>query len=482
LLTESLLIAVLGGALGLLLAQFGVAAFAGLDLPSDIPVRVDVRIDPYVLWYTLFATLASAVLFGLVPAIQASKSDLVTSLKASPEGSQRRNRLIGRNTLVVAQVAGSLVLLVFASQIYKGTQYVLHSPMGFRNTGMIMASFNPKLARYTKEQSDRFYRDLLKRAREMRGARGVALAQYPPTSPQQDSARLLVEGYDPGQGVDAVTTLAMTVSDGYFETLGISIVEGRGFTVTDDDKAPAVIVVNEQFVKKYFTGGRAIGKSVRLDKRDGQRFEIVGVAKQSKYTFAFEPPVEMAYFALPQHRHDSMMLFAQSEGPSAALADPVRRMVNEIDSQMPLLAVRTIEEYCENRSTKVINLLSETFASMAGIGVSLAAAGLYALMSFNVARRVREIGIRMALGANRPDVIGMVVKHGLILAGIGVALGLAISTGLSRFFSQSLGIPPFHIPLVGWAVLGMMAVAGLGALVPAFAASRVDPARVMRQE
>ena len=483
LLIESLVIAVLGGALGVWLAQFGVAAFAGIELPADIPIRLDIRIDPSVLWYALAATVASSVLFGLVPAIQASKSDLTVSLKASPETDNKKGRMVGRNSLVVAQVAGSLVLLIVASQVYMGAQHVLTSPPGYRDTGLIMASFNPKIARYTEKETQAFYWNLLDRARETRGARSVALAQYPPTSNQLDSARLAVEGYDPSQGLDTVTTLALTVSHGYFETLGIPIVAGRGFAQTDGEKSPKVVVVNEQFAKKYFPDGRAIGKSVRLDKKDGERFEVVGIAKQSKYSFDFEPPLEMVYFALPQHPQMSMLLFAQTDGgPSASLADPLRQVVHSIDPGMPVLALRTVEEFRENRSTKIVNLLSLTFAAMAGIGVLLAVVGLYGLMSFNVARRVREIGIRMAIGANRRDVVTMVTNQGLRLAAIGAVLGLAVSFGLSLTLSRSLGVPPFYVPLVIGALLGMMAVAALGALMPALKASNVDPARVMRQD
>jgi len=482
LLVESLVIAVIGGTLGLLLAQFGVAEFARIDLPSELPMKLDVRIDTGVLWFTALATMLSAVLFGLFPAIQASKSDLVTALKDSPEGAAKRSRLFGRSGLVIAQVGGSLVLLVIASQIYKGMQYVLHAPMGFRSTGLIMASFNPKLAHYSKQRSETFYRELLRQAREIPGTRSAALGQYTPMSNGLVTAKLVVAGYDPGQGVETVTAISNTVSDGYFDTIGIPVIKGRGFTPADNEKSPPVVVVNEEFARKYLAGGNVLGKTLRADKRDGQRFEIVGVAKQSKYAFPFEPPIAVVYFALPQHPQSSMALFAQSEGPSAALADPLRQLIHGIDPGMPVLALRTIEEYCESRSTVMINLLTGTFAAMAGIGVLLAVVGLYGLMSFNVARRSREIGIRMAIGANRPDVVRMVMKQGLTLTGIGLVVGLAISLGLSRFFTKAVEAPSFDVPLVGWALLGMLSFAGLGALLPAMRASKVDPVQVMRQD
>jgi predicted permease len=482
LLTESLLIGLLGGACGLLIAQVGASAFSSLRVPSEVPIVIDARLDPRVLLFSLAASLLSVVLFGLVPAWQATKTDLVPALKSAAGGQGRNTRLLGRNTLVVAQVAGSLVLLVAATQLYLGTRVLFSSSPGFRTDKLIMASFQPALVRYTPAQTVDFYRRLIEKARALPGVKSAALAQSLPMSNLNSSQTVIPEGVDLPRGAESVTVMDNTVSDGYFATIGMPIVRGRGFLPTDTAETPNVAVVNEQFQKKYYPTAGAVGKRFRLEGRDRPWIQIVGVAKQSKYVFIAEPPIEAIYFPLRQRPQAGMVLIAESYGAPGALAAPLRETVRSLDADMPMFGVRTMAEYFDQRATQVLNLISRTFGSMALLGLILALLGLYGLMTYSVTRRTREIGIRMAIGADHLKVTGMVLRQGLVLAGIGVVLGVTFSLLLSQALTRSLRLPPFNIAMIAAATAGLLLVAALGAYLPARRASLVDPLKVLRQE
>jgi len=487
LLTESLVIAILGGALGLLIAQAAAAMFSRFRIPSDIPVVLDFGIDSQVLLFALLISAASAILFGLAPALQSTKPDLVSALKSGGVREGKRGRFLGRNALVIAQVAGSLFLLVVATQIFLGASILLSSPMAFRVDHMLTAGFNPALARDSMEQTKEFYQQLLDQARTLAGVKSAALSQSLPllASPELtgiSSTRVIPEGVQLPIGTEAVTLYSDTVSEGYFHTIGVPIVEGREFLLSDRADTPRVVIVNEQFARKYYPNQDVIGKRLRLNGAAGPFAEIVGVAKQSTYLNPFEPPLEYLYLPMAQNPTAAMCLMLETEGPPADMAGPLRDLVRRLDSNQPIYAVRSIQEVYDLTVKQRMDILRQIIGGLGFLGLVLALVGLYGLMTYSVSLRHREIGIRMAIGAAPANVVRMVLKQGMILAGSGVVLGLVLSLAVSRPLSNLVRGRGFNMPLVALVALALLAIAALGAYIPARRASQVDPNTVLRQE
>jgi predicted permease len=477
-----LVIAILGGALGLLLAQAGANWFSQIRVPVDVPIVVDVKLDPQVLLFALLVSVASAILFGLAPALQSTRTNLVPALKSGGAAPAKRRRFLGRNALVMAQVSGSLLLLVIATQAYRGARIMLSSPAGFRTDHLLTASFNPTLARDTTEQTKEFYRRLQEQARTLPGVKSAALTQAMPMVPASPAIRVIPEGVQLPAGTEAVSVMSDTVSDGYFHTLGVPLVEGLEFAVTDRADSPRVVIVNELFARKYYPHQDAIGKRLRLYSAEGPFAEIVGVAKQSKYVFTVEPPLEYLYLPLAQNPTPAMTLMLETEGPSAGLSGPLRDLVRSLDSRQPIYGVRTMEEFFDVRAHKTLGLLVEAMAGLGVLGLVLALVGLYGLMTYSVSLRQREIGIRMAVGADPATVVRMVLRQGMILAGSGVVVGLALSLAAAKPIAALAEGRGFNLPLVALVTMALLAMAALGAYIPARRASRVDPNTVLRQE
>jgi predicted permease len=487
LLTESLVIAILGGVLGLVIAQGAAASFSRFRIPSDIPLVLDFRVDFQVLLFALLVSAASALLFGLAPALQSTKPDLVSALKSGGVREGKQGRLLGRNALVIAQVAGSLVLLVVATQVFLGASILLSSPMAFRVDHMLTAGFNPALARDSTEQTKEFYRQLLDQARTLTGVKSAALSQSVPLLETPEltgisSTRVIPEGVQLPTGTEAVNLYSDTVSEGYFHTIGVPIVEGREFLLTDRADTPRVVIVNEQFARKYYPNQDVIGKRLRLNGAAGPFAEIVGVAKQSTYLNPFEPPLEYLYLPMAQNPTAAMCLMLETEGPPADMASPLRDLVRRLDSNQPIYAVRSIQEVYDLTVKQRMDILRQIIGGLGFLGLVLALVGLYGLMTYSVSLRHREIGIRMAIGAAPANVVRMVLKQGMILAGSGVVLGLVLSLAVSRPLSNLVRGRGFNMPLVALVALALLAIAALGAYIPARRASLVDPNTVLRQE
>ena len=482
LLTESLVIAAAGGALGLLVAKAGADLFGQIKFPVDIPIVLDVKLDPRVLLFTILASVASALVFGLAPALQSTHPDLVPALKSGKSDDGKRRRLLGRNTLVIAQVAGALVLLVFATQAYRGATIVMSMPAGFRTNHLLMASFNPTLARYTPDQTKGFYKLLLERERNLPNVKSAALTQAVPMLPGGDPSRLVPEGVKLPPGTEAITVISNTVSEGYFDALNVPIVQGRGFLESDRADSRPVAIVNELFVRKYYPNQSPIGKRLRLKGDKDEVLEIVGVARQSKYFFLVEPPIEYLYRPLSQNPQQAMTILVETAGPSSVAAAPLRDSVRSLDANQPMYGVRTMEDVVDQRANNTIGILTEAIGGMGLLGLILAMVGLYGVMSYSVSLRSREIGIRMAIGAGRSGVLGMVMKQGMVLTAAGVSLGLLLCLLASKAVTAALSVPAFNVPFVALVTAGLVVAAALGAYAPAWRASRLDPNAVLRQE
>jgi predicted permease len=489
-LTESLVLAVFGGLLGLVVAQLGTDLFSQIRIPSDIPLLLNFGLDQRALWFTLAVSMASCVLFGLLPALRSTKPDLTPALKPGVTTTGKRSRFFGRSTLVVAQVAGSLLLLVLATQCFHGAAIVLAQPTGFRTDHILTASFDPSLARYTHAQTDEFYRRLLDRARELPGVHTATLAEVVPMLPGGSALRVVPEGYQLPAGAAAATVVADSVSEDYFKALDIPIVAGRAFAPTDRADTPLVAIVNQVFADKYFPRQDAVGKrfAVEVNGTDRPVVQIVGVARRSKYFFPIEPPVDYVYLPIAQRQRTAlnaptaMTLMLHTAGDPGSFAAPLRDLVRGLDAGQPVIGIRSMQDVYDQRAVKTLNVIMGTIAGMGLLGLALALVGLYGLMTYTVGLRQREIGIRMAIGASRSGVMKMVVKQGLTLAGIGVAVGVALWLAMSRPVMTLVGARSFSWGLLALVAAGLLGVAGIGAYLPARRASLVDPNRVLRQE
>jgi putative ABC transport system permease protein len=479
--TESLILALAGGAASLPFAQAGTAFLRQFRIPSDLPFVLDIRLNERVLLFSLAITVLTAVLFGLAPAVQASATNLVPSLKSGDAEISGRQRLWGRKTLVIAQVSLSLVLMVMATVLFRAFHFLNVQGPGFRTDNLLMMSFNPRLVRYSDEQTQLFYKQLVERVRSAPGVKSAALTQVVPLSPEQNSENVVPEGYELPKGRDAVTVLLSFVDSSYFDTIGLPILRGRTFRESDTAGAPMVAVVNEELAKKYWPGSDPIGKRFRVKDDPSPWVEVVGVAKNGKYLWVGEPPTPYLYLPLSQHPQARMTLLVQSAAEPASLVAPLRGVVRSLDANQPIFNVRTMREAYQMRAA-IILLLDEIVCAMGLVGLLLALVGLYGLMAYSVSQRTREIGIRMAIGANRASVVRMVLRQGLKLVLSGTAIGLAISfvaeTGIDGVFNTTHRDPVAYLIVAP----ALLAVTMLAAWIPARRASRVDPMRALRCE
>ena len=482
LLTESLFIGLAGGALSLAVARLGLVLVQRIQVPTDMPLSLTFKLDGRVLLFSLAVSLASVLFFGLAPALQTSRTDLVPALKALDADSSGKKRLWGRNLLVVGQVALSLVLLVVTAMMYRGFSMALDGGPGFRTTHLLMMSFDPSLVKFSEARTQQFYKQISDRAVTLPGVKSAALTEVIPMMPNQDSTEIVPEGDHLPKGQANVTILSDIVTPPYFDTMGIGILQGRGFQDTDTAASTKVAVINENLAKKYWPNQDPIGRRFQLKDSKGDWVQVVGVATNVKYIFITEPPMEYFYMPLTQHPQPHMTLVAESMGDAAGLATEIREMVRGIDSNQPIYGVRTMEDFYAKRAVDTPNLILQAVGALGLMGLLLAMVGLYALVANSVSRRMREFGIRIAIGANRGQVVGLVLRQGFWLAMAGIGIGLILSLGAARglkaafITSQSDPMAMIVVPPL------LLLITMLAAYVPALRASRVDPLTALRDE
>jgi len=483
LLTESLLVAIAGGLLGLAIGYAGVGFLSHLQPPTDFPSQISVQLDQRALLFSLTISLLSAIFFGLAPAMQTTRTDVISGLRTAGAETPHRRRLLGRNALVAGQVALSLVLLMVSTFIYRGFRQTLGAGPGFRTDHLLMLSFDPTLLRYNENQTQQFYRQVVERAATVPGVKSAALASgVPMDGSNLGSMSILPEGFQIPKGQEIPSIFGSTVDEHYFDTMDLSVARGRGFRASDTASSPRVAVVNEQLAKHYWPEKDAIGRRFRLDSPDGPWVEIVGVAKTTKYLWIAESPMDFVYLPLAQHPQTQMTLLAQSSGDAAALAQPLRQMVRELDVNQPVFDVRTFDDFYQFRAVGQPNVVIRTVGMMGLMGLVLALVGLYGLVSYAATRRSREIGIRMAIGAARGTVLRMVLRQGVVLALIGIAIGLAASVGAKRLLNTIFTGDEVDFVTYLLVAPALLAVTALAVYIPARRASRIDPMRVLRYE
>ena len=486
LLTESLILATFGGLAGIAIGYGVVEWFHSKEtivFATELPVAIPFHMDRRVLLACVALSVLSALLCGLAPALQSTRVDLVNALKSADVDVPGRKRLWGRNMLVVAQVSMSLMLLTASFLMARGFQHDLMEGHSFTKDHLLMTSFDPRLIQYNAGQTQQFYKLLAERMRETPGVQSEALTQNVPLGNDDfDSVAFVPEGFQMPPDRANFNSTMDTIDEGYFETMGIPILRGRAFLPSDNAEAPRVAVVNEHFAKHYWPGGDAVGKHIRLDSSAGAPVEIVGVAQTIK-TQNMTDPTDFVYVPLAQHPVARMVLMLHTSGDPLQLVQPVKDVVHSLDSNLPMLQTRAYQDFYLNQAVRGPRIAIDLVGSMGLVGLLLAVAGLYGLVAYNVSRRTREIGIRIALGAASSNVLRLVLGKGLVLVGIGMVVGLAMGFALEQLMNSML-FNSGGVDILAYAVVvpTMFLVTALAAYVPARRATKIAPTQALRYE
>ena len=482
LLAESVLLALLGGAAALLVAQWASSALSAFTMASDLPLRLDFSLDRSVLLFALAMALFTGVVTGLLPGLRAGRAQLVGALKEGGRGTGASGRHRLRNGLVVAQICVSVALLVCAGLFVRTAQNALDIDMGFEMENRLMLTVDMGLAGYDEERGSSFHDDLVDRVRGLPGVVSAGTGTYVPVGYMNEGVRLEIEGQVESPNEPPKQSLSNVVTPDFFRTLGTPLLEGRSFTVDDDDEGRPVAIVNQALVDQYWPGEESLGQRVRIDDEEELR-EVVGVVKTAKYMLPAESPIPMIYRPYAQSYRATQVLFVQTEADPLALLPAVRTQVQALDPRMPLYDIRTLETHIREGKARMFGLAATLVGLFGLTGAILAAIGLYGVTAYAVGQRRHEIGVRMALGAHPEQIVRMILKQGVALTSVGVGLGLLIAAFATRSFANLLvGVSPTDPLTFGGVALLLIGVALLASAVPARQASRVDPMVALHYE
>jgi predicted permease len=480
LLTESVLLSLAGGVGGVLLAAWINDMVASIKLPTDIALVFDLHLDWRVLLFAFAVSLATGIFFSLLPALQSSNPDLVPALKdeASMAGF-RRSRL--RNALVVVQVALSLVLLVCAGLVVRSLQVAQRTRPGFTPENAVALSFDLGLQGYTEDKGKEFQRQLIERTRSVAGVRSVALTSVVPLTLDYSFTTIYVKGQPASGSSNLPLAVPNEISPDYFRTMEIPL-RGRDFTERDDKTESRVAIINETFARRFFPGRDAIGGLFNFSGPDKPYWEVIGVAADGKYNSLGEDPKAAFYRPLLRDYSTSATLVARTSGDSKSALTALRSELQQMDPTLPLYNAQTLSDHM-SVPLFPFRMAAVVLGSFGILAIVLAAIGIYGVMSYVVAGRTREIGVRVALGAKRRDVLFLIVRQGMTLAVIGLGIGLLVAFGVAQLLVKLLfGVSAVDpLTFVGVSLL-LAFVAILACYIPARRATKVDPLVALRYE
>lgn len=478
-LTESMLLALIAGGAGVLLAIWGVSLLVSAASGS-LPRANEIGIDGSVLVFTLGVSLLTGLIFGLAPAVQVSRSDLNTTLKAEGRGATgglRTNRT--RAGLVIVEVALSLVLLVCASLMMRSVLSLRSVNPGFKPSNLLVANINLPQTRYKKPtEIAGFFRQLITKAKGLPGVESAAAVQTVPLTGGNPRTPIAIDGRPvPPVGERPIVALNMVTQD-YFTTMGIPLIKGRTFNAQDNETNPQTLVIDQAFEKRFFPGENPIGKRLLIGL--GTPREIVGVVGPVRETGLDQAPLEGFYMCADQVPRASMSIVMRTAVPPLTLGRALSSAVLSIDNDQPVASLQTMDQIVSTSiSNRRLTLL--LLGIFAGIALALASIGIYSVMAYSVTQRTREIGLRMALGAQGRDVMKLVIREGMIMALIGVAIGLGGAFALTRLMTSLLfGVSATDPTVFAGIAVTLAAVALIASYFPALRALKVGPSIALK--
>jgi predicted permease len=485
LLTESLLLSMFGGGAALLLAPFATHLLATFQLPGIDMAALDLRVDWRVLGFSLVLAVLTSMVFGLIPAIETSKVDLAATLKESSRTTGARKVFL-RQTLVVSQIALSLLLLIGAGLLLSTLRNLMGATLGFDPRNVLVASVDLGLEGYTDARARQFYQQALERVQHSAGVRSACWAMTAPLGRMHIAENVVLE--EGGAGRDQpINADGNWVSPGCFSTLGIPVVSGRDFTSQDRAATPRVAIVSESTARRFWPGENPLGQRFWLRARgNASPLEVVGVVEDGKYNCSWcnrtTTPRPFIFLPFSERFQSRGTLLVKGDDGVGGLAASIRREVRTFDPNLPIFDIMTLQE--QFREGFLLERLGAAVVGAFGaLALALAAVGLFGLISFSVAQRTHEIGVRVALGAQRRDVINLVLRQGLTLTAVGVAGGLAGAVGVMHLISSLLyGVKPTDPLTLTVATLTLAGVAFLACYIPALRATKVDPMVALRHE
>ena len=483
-LTESALLALAGGGVGILAAFWMLPALLQF-LPPDTAIGRDLRPDLAAMAFTMLLSVVTGLVFGLAPALQATRAAVAPMLKshAGAAGGDKRGKLFNlREALIVAQIALSVVLLVGAGLFLSTLRNLRGIDTGFQRENILLASIAPSLNNYSVERTRILAADAVDRVRRLPGVRAASVSEVGLITGAWDTNSIIVEGHPPEEAEQSGPQFN-TIGPDYFRALGIRFVAGRDFAGSDNAAAPKVAIVNETMARHYFPDGNALGKRFAFAEPGAKPdIEVVGVVKDSRYVDLREKTPRYVYLPVAQREPFSFTLHVRTTGNPLEMANTVRGLVRSLDPNLPVYDITTLEAQVDG-SLSQQRLMASLTAWFGGLATVLAAVGIYGILAFAVTRRTREIGIRMALGAEATDVLSLILRQTAAMVVTGLLLGVAAAAALSRLIASVLyGVKPLDPLVIGsaCAVLALMAL--MASYLPARRAALTDPLAALRHE
>src|SRR5215472_16370750 len=484
-LTESLLLALLGGGAGLVLASWASGFLSSLSLGTDLPLRFDFRPDARVYLFALGAVLFTGLFVGIMPALRAARSNVNSVLHEGGRGSSSGpRRQFARNTLVVAQVAGSLVLLIVAGLFVRSLANAEKMNLGFNPDHVLDLSVDVEQVGYKEPQARVAYRDIDKRLAALPGVQSVAEAFIVPMGYVSANDRIWIQEHPYEAGQQPVDVSYNQVTPSYFDTVQMQLLRGRKFSDADSEKAPPVAMINETMAKKFWPNEDALGKHFGVKGVNGPFMEVVGIVQDAKIENPTANPPPFYYLPFEQSYNSLRTIHVRSSVPPESLALQIQAVIHEVVPDVPITQVKTMNEALQGANGFFLFRFGAQLTTTMGLlGLALAVVGIYSVVSYAAAQRTQEIGIRVAMGASSHDILRMVLRQGLTVVGVGFAVGLALAFAGTRVISGLIiGIKPTD-PLTFAVVLGLLAgIALFACWVPAHRATRIDPLVALRYE
>ena len=484
LLTESLVLAVLGGSAGILFGLWGTSALSSLNLQTDLPVTLDFRMDWRVFAYGLAAALLTGVIVGIVPALRASRGQLQTVLRQGGRSAVKGGSRL-RTALVIAQVGGSLTLLIVAGLFTRSLQAAQHTNLGFDPNHVVNLYMDPSEIGYRAAQTSQFYDALLTRVRTMPGVESATTASSAPLGYYNDADDLDIDGYTTPPGQPGPGSLYVVVSPQYLRTLRIPLLRGREFSDADRATAPYVAILNETMARTYWPNQDPIGHMFKLATDRAHAITVVGVAADARYTKVTGPMQSTFFLPLAQHVGVASLqtLQVRARGDAAAMIPAIERVIAGLALDLPVFDVKTMTQALNTLNGLMIFQIGAGLAvALGALGLVLSVVGVYGVISYSATQRTQEIGLRMALGAQSRDVLWMVMRQGSTIVAGGLAVGLACAFASGRLVSSFLVVSP-NDPLTYGLVSALLTLVALAACyVPARRSARMDPMIALRAE